>query len=192
MKTLKFLISVFVLLFALNMHAQSRTFEELEQATYPATLNPLYLTGLFDGRNFDTIGLFPVEIQEEYFPSEDITEYYSEKWLLMSKHGTVPQKEIESYWPELIDEGDLDANGTTEFGILFTGLNGCWTGYQVFDVHKGKLREFTRMLNEYSCDTITTDRFVWREDGKIKYLERDWNYRDEFDFPKWVIRVLKR
>ena len=95
------------------------------------------ISGKFNGKTTDTLTLFPFDGSRDgdgYF--------YYDKWVVISKNGTVPSKIVSSYYPELVYEGDLDGNGTDEFGVLLTGQNGTWWTYEAFTVYNGKVQSF--------------------------------------------------
>lgn len=94
------------------------------------------VSGRFDGKTTETITLFP-------YSGERIDgEFYYNKWILVSKNGTVGTRIIESYWPEIVFEGDLDGNGKDEFGVLLTGLHGATAFYKLLTVSNGRLVDF--------------------------------------------------
>ena len=61
-------------------------------------------------------------------------------WDIKSDKGTVPPLRTFGLRPLMVHEGDLDGNGTDEFGVLFTwSMSACRT-YEVFTFHNGEWR----------------------------------------------------
>lgn len=129
------------------------------------------VTGCFDGRTRDTITLFPLDGYRE----SDGTFYY-DKWILISKNGTVPSMAIDSYYPELIYEGDLDGNGRDELSVHYSGMMGCWDSVGAFTIEKGKWQAFAS-ATFYACNDDDPEG-VFRSGGRkglVKVREHFFN-----------------
>lgn len=100
------------------------------------------ITGKFNGKTTDTLTLFPYDGNWDGDPQTGDDIFYYDQWIIISKNGTVPSKIIRSYYPDLIYEGDLDGNGTDEFGVVLTGQHGNWWEYDSFTLHQGKVKPF--------------------------------------------------
>ncbi len=90
--------------------------------------------GRFNGRNIDTL-----HIETRKVKSGDTTktvEYYA-----VSSRKTMPEVKLKGTphrAPKLVYEGDLDGNGTDEWGYLATGVSSQWRTYSVFTLQKGR------------------------------------------------------
>lgn len=107
----------------------------------------------FNGTEIDTLTLFPLSGER------DFDGFYYNKWIIVSRNATVPSVVVESYWPELIAEGDLDGNGCDEFAISETGRHGCWLSYIVYTCHRSKLHEMISTI-WYACDDQPLESIV--------------------------------
>ncbi|MDE7413673.1 MAG: hypothetical protein K2N05_07815 [Muribaculaceae bacterium] len=129
------------------------------------------ITGKFNGKTTDTITLFP------YDGEWDGDEFLYDEWILISKNGTVPSKIISSYYPDLVYEGDLDGNGTDEFGVLHTGMMGCWNYYSSFTVYHGKIEPFIS-VDWYTCDDVNPSIALKSTGTKGKVAVKYYNDND--------------
>ena len=90
--------------------------------------------GRFNGRNIDTL-----HVETRKVKSGDTTkavEYYA-----VSSRKTIPEVKLKGTphrAPKLVYEGDLDGNGTDEWGYLATGVSSQWRTYSVFTLQKGR------------------------------------------------------
>lgn len=101
------------------------------------------ITGRFDGKTLDTLTLYPLDGEwEEGMGESGGRSFMYDKWILISKNGTVPSKSITSYYPTLVYEGDLDGNGRDEFAVMLTGHDGAWCKYNVYTLYGGKVNDF--------------------------------------------------
>lgn len=157
------------LTFGINPEYQKHIDRKNVDPVENATQEKLYsVSGRFDGKNRDTITAFPLEESGEQFDDDMI---YSQ-WILVSKNGTVPSRQVETYWPELIYEGDLDGNGCDEFGVLLKGFYGTTAGYNVFTCHNGKLADFLYIdyLRWDDSDTLDTLATPADKNGRVRLI----------------------
>lgn len=93
------------------------------------------IIGCFNGKDIDT--LF-VEAREcECFGTDQCNHDESErvKYYLVSKSMRLPEIQLFAvYWdpPRIVNEGDLDGNGTTEVGYMHTWHSSQWRCYRIF------------------------------------------------------------
>lgn len=78
--------------------------------------------GNFTGEGEDTIWI-------EFVGKE---EGWTIEWELRSSNEKIPRLKLIGESPSLVDEGDLDGNGTCEFGCLDTGHNSQWRTYRIY------------------------------------------------------------
>ena len=95
------------------------------------------IVGNFTGRGIDTI--YVVESERDTTKNmEESVSYYA-----VSNNERIPTIELYGYpkWPpRLVFEGDLDGNGTDEWGYLHTWINSQWRYYRVFTLVDGEWR----------------------------------------------------
>lgn len=123
---------------------QAKQYKCYDPETFPD------IAGKFDGVHVDTLSVFPLEC--DGLTDDD---YECFRWIMVSKNGSVPSKEIETRSPILVYEGDLDGNGTDEFGVLIAG-HSCWCSYSVMTLYKGKMADFDK-VTWYACDYPESD-----------------------------------
>lgn len=192
------LITIFVTLsHALSINPQWKKFQGLKYRDNCANFEEGCfdsITGFFDGQNEDTLTLYPFDGQYETMGESGEDIFYYDKWIVISKYGTVPSHIIDSFYPELIYEGDLDLNGKDEFGVLHTGQAGCWWTYSVHTLYQGKVKEFTSFLYHYDEDIDLHDLVKrGKEKGKIVILKGvDDSDRDDFCENKPQIRTITK
>lgn len=108
------------------------------------------IAGKFDGIHVDTLSVFPLECEKLCDGSTECNH-----WIVVSRNGSIPSIEIESLFPILVYEGDLDGNGTDEFGVLMAA-NSCWCSYEVKTLYKGKVTNFDS-VTWYACNYLEAD-----------------------------------
>lgn len=140
MKRLLFAVLMLTGVFsAFSVNPQWEKFRNLKYRYPSANFDPGQfpsITGRFNGKTTDTLTLFPYD--GDWLDGE----FYYDQWILISKNGTVPSKIINSYYPGLTFEGDLDGNGRDEFGLYLTGMNGAWMTYAVYTVYNNGVKDF--------------------------------------------------
>lgn len=178
MQQLRFLITA-CLLFSIHVSfAVNPTYQEylikVERINNSGgeSMDSKSVSGRFDGKTTETITLFP-------YTGESIDgEYYYNKWILVSKNGTIDMRVIDSYWPEIVLEGDLDGNGKDEFGVLLTGMHGATALYKILTVSNGRLVDFLDLyVMADGEEDITSFARKGNDKGKIflNYMEPSWD-----------------
>ena len=90
--------------------------------------------GRFNGRNIDTLHIEKRKVKS--VDTAKTVEYYA-----VSSRKTIPEVKLKGTphrAPKLVYEGDLDGNGTDEWGYLATGVSSQWRTYSVFTLKKGR------------------------------------------------------
>lgn len=128
---------------------------------YPSAVNTVLgheeresIIGNFRGDTIDRLTVVP-RFKHEYIEEEPYSEffldgkqiseeYYTEEaqylWRVVSYYKTVPSMDVFGYHPHLVFEGDLDQNGTQEFGILDTWESSGCRNYRVYTYRDGVWR----------------------------------------------------
>lgn len=114
---------------------------EREEASFMQAINTIdaheeqdTIIGNFTGKGNDTLYVVKEENLERYMA----TAYY-----MVSTNPEIPRIEIHGIPlapPKLVNEGDLDGNGTTDVGYLHTWINGQWRTYQILTLVDNKWR----------------------------------------------------
>lgn len=92
--------------------------------------------GKFFGRSIDTLHVEARKVQTDDTTSN--MEYY-----VVSSRKGIPEVKLHAAAhrkPKLVFEGDLDGNGTDEWGYLNTGVSSQWRTYRVFTWHNKQWR----------------------------------------------------
>ena len=109
------------------------------------------IIGNFDGLSTDTLRISfaakteyvdstrYVTLDGKRFKAEDNYEW-EYLWDIKSSNGSVPDLRVFGLCPRMVFEGDLDQDGTDEFGVLFTWLTSACRTYEVFTYHEGQWR----------------------------------------------------
>ena len=90
--------------------------------------------GKFNGRTIDTLRVETRKVKKN--DSTETVEYY-----VVASRKTIPEIKINGTphrAPKLVCEGDLDGNGTDEWGYLATGVSSTWRTYSVFTLKKNR------------------------------------------------------
>lgn len=106
------------------------------------------LIGNFSGEQIDTLIAEPIDttIDRSLW-----------NWQIYGKNGTVDTLTLsQRYTVRLIQEGDLDGNGTDEFGVRTEAEAGTWDNYCVYTYDNGKWKCLTEPIWTYS-DHFYTD-----------------------------------
>lgn len=94
------------------------------------------IVGKFDGKHTDTL-----RVERRAVSSDDTTQ--GVEFFAVSSRRTIPEVKLHGTAhrpPKLVLEGDLDGNGTDEWGYLATGVSSHWRTYRVFTLVKNKWR----------------------------------------------------
>lgn len=98
------------------------------------------LIGNFSGKGIDTLIAEPIGLCTT-----------RKNFKITSKNGTVAPLYIEEIWGvSMIAEGDLDGNGTDEFGIWWHLEMGNWSNYYIFTYQNDQWNLLIEPLNSYS------------------------------------------
>ncbi len=96
------------------------------------------IVGNFTGMSIDSLWVMKKEIFGESPVVPIVVKYY-----MVSNNKRIPWVELYGIWqapPKLVNEGDLDGNGTCEVGYLHTYKNSQWRQYRIFTLRNGKWR----------------------------------------------------
>lgn len=96
------------------------------------------IVGNFTGKSIDSLWVMEKEIfgESSVFP-------IAVKYYMVSSNKRIPRVELYGVMqapPKLVNEGDLDGNGTCEVGYLHTAENSQWRQYRIFTLRNGKWR----------------------------------------------------
>ena len=137
-----FLISL-ILLSAFGCESKHQSEESDSLAQYRDTI-----IGNFNGNNIDTL------IAEPINTTVDRSLW---TWRIYGKNNTVDTLILsQRFAVRLIQEGDLDGNGTDEFGIRREAEAGTWDNYCVYTYDKGEWKYLIEPIWTYS-DHFYTD-----------------------------------
>lgn len=102
------------------------------------------IVGVFDGRRKETL---IAELIEER-TSEDCV---VRNWRIVSKSNSIKPMILQNrYSVRFVEEGDLDGNGTDEFGIRVEGDVGMWNSYIVYSCINGEWKVLLDSIFTYS------------------------------------------
>lgn len=102
------------------------------------------IVGVFDGKRKDTL---IAELMEER-TSEDCV---VRNWRIVSKSNSIKPMILQNrYRVRFVEEGDLDGNGTDEFGIRVEGDVGMWNSYIVYSCINGEWKVLLDSIFTYS------------------------------------------
>ena len=122
------------------------------------------IVGNFRGDTIDRLTVVP-RFKQEYIEEEPYCEffldgkqiseaYYAEEaqylWRVVSFYNTLPPLDVFGYHPYLVFEGDLDQNGTQEFGILDTWIASGWRYYSIYTFRDGEWKYLVEPFNTFS------------------------------------------
>ncbi|MDE6536048.1 MAG: hypothetical protein K2K82_08600 [Muribaculaceae bacterium] len=107
---------------------------------YTRTIAPISnyrdtIVGKFNGKEIDTLICEPTGpiTNDDYFG-----DYYTE-WRVFSTKGTVNELKIgDTIGIKFLKEGDVDGNGTEEWGFLNEWVTSAWTNYKLFTYKDGQ------------------------------------------------------
>lgn len=102
------------------------------------------IVGVFDGRRKETL---IAELMEER-TSEDCV---VRDWRIVSKSNSIKPMILQNrYSVRFVEEGDLDGDGTDEFGIRVEGDVGMWNSYIVYSCLNGEWKVLLDSIFTYS------------------------------------------
>lgn len=143
MKHLPFFLIYLMLLCAFGCGGKHYLVETDPLAQYRDTI-----IGNFDGKDIDTLIAEPIDT------TIDRSLWV---WRIYSKSNTVDTLILsQRYTVRLIKEGDLDGNGTDEFGVRREAEAGTWDNYCLYTYDKGKWKYLIEPIWTYS-DHFYTD-----------------------------------
>lgn len=96
------------------------------------------IVGNFTGKSIDSLWVVEKEIFGESSVIPIAVKYY-----MVSSNKRIPRVELYGVMqapPKLVNEGDLDGNGTCEVGYLHTAENSQWRQYRIFTLRNEKWR----------------------------------------------------
>lgn len=114
------------------------------------------IVGNFTGNGLDTLFV-------EKIVGQNPEKYKCTEFFLKSTNPRIPSIELYGYSdvsPKLVYEGDLDGNGTDEFGYLHTWMNSQWRYYNIFSLVHNEWR--------YLIDGDYLDTSQWFRDSGIE------------------------
>lgn len=100
------------------------------------------IVGKFNGMDIDTLISEPIDtIKERAFWD----------WRIYSKNNTVDTLILtQRFMLKMIQEGDLDGNGTDEFGVRRETDSGTWDNYYIYTFHNGEWQYLIEPIDTYS------------------------------------------
>lgn len=136
-----FLISL-ILLSAFGCESKHQSEESDSLAQYRDTI-----IGNFNGNNIDTLIAEPIDT------TVDRSLW---TWRIYGKNNTVDTLILsQRFAVRLIQEGDLDGNGSDEFGIRREAEAGTWDNYCVYTYDKGEWKYLIKPIWTYSAHFYT-------------------------------------
>lgn len=102
------------------------------------------LIGKFDGVHIDTLIAEPVgQLENDYYPAEGGGEWYY-NWRVYTTGGTVKELTLEhrTVGIHFVEEGDLNGDGTDEWGFITEWPTSSWMIYYTFTFCDGYWSEF--------------------------------------------------
>lgn len=97
------------------------------------------IVGNFTGKGIDTLYVEMVENPKYNIQNDDMEQMYI--YFLSSNNKSIPKIELygcDSASPKLVNEGDLDGNGTCEVGYIHTWTMSQWRYYRIFTLVKNE------------------------------------------------------
>lgn len=100
------------------------------------------LIGRFNGNDIDTLIAEPIDT---------IKERSMWNWRIFSKQNSVDTLILtQRFNVKMIQEGDLDGNGTDEFGVRRESEAGTWDNYYIYTFDSGEWKYLTEPIRTYS------------------------------------------
>lgn len=135
--------------------------------------------GDFDGDGLTDTATAILTKKGEGNPQEDGT---PDEYTITFSDKKFPALPIGCCYAILINEGDLDNNGTDEFSVLQAPQNGCMDSMTTFTFKNGKWQQLIEsFLIPNACDGFTEDEIqnrVFLENGKLYFMENDLDSED--------------
>ncbi len=105
------------------------------------------IVGCFNGVDIDTLIAEPIDTTKE-------RAYWD--WRIYSKNNTVDTLILtQRFSVTMIQEGDLDGNGTEEFGVRREAESGTWDNYCVYTYDNGEWKYLIKPIWTYSYHFYT-------------------------------------
>ena len=127
-----------------NYYPESIVLGHLEEDT---------IVGNFDGLGIDTLFVEPYCCACKDFPLCEHVEYDDKiKYYLVSKSGRLPHIRLlaaDCNPPRIVNEGDLDGDGQSEIGYMYTWMTSQWRNYRVLTFYKNEWRYLIDPQEEY-------------------------------------------
>ncbi len=102
------------------------------------------IVGVFDGMEKDTL---IAEMEEERIQGDCVVR----DWRIITKSNSVQPMLLQNrHRVRFVEEGDLDGNGTDEFGIRVEGDVGMWDSYIVYSCINGEWKVLLDSIFTYS------------------------------------------
>lgn len=117
------------------------------------------IVGNFTGGGIDTLYV-------ETIVDKNLDRYMATMYYMTSTNHQIPRIEIHGFPgapPKLVNEGDLDGNGTTDVGYLHTWMNSQWRYYRILTLVKNEWR------NLVDGDYLDTPQ--WFRDSGVEVAE---------------------
>lgn len=129
MKRLLLLVLVAILLCAFGCGSKHQSVESDPLAQYRDTL-----IGNFNGLEVDTLIAEPIDTVNGEWNKENLFEGWHYKWRVFTKQGSVKDLILDkkTIGIHFVNEGDLDGNGTDEWGYITEWPTSNWMCYHAF------------------------------------------------------------
>lgn len=109
-----------------------------------------FIVGNFTGKGMDTLFLKQTCVVPEDMEDGDGRRSYYDA---VSHNKSIPSLQIPGVWPYFVREGDLNGDGTDEFGIVFTWWTSNWSAYYVYTLKDGQWRLLISPVDIYLPDS---------------------------------------
>ena len=93
------------------------------------------IVGNFTGKSIDTLYVKEKEYLGKGLPTMEERQYY-----MVSNNRRIPKIKLFGTSPKLVNEGDLDGNGTCEVGYLHTCIDSQYRQYYILTLRNGQWR----------------------------------------------------
>ena len=127
-----------------NYYPESVVLGHLEEDT---------IVGNFNGEGIDTLYIKPetcgcaIFLRCIHAENDENIKYY-----LVSKSGRIPKVQLLAHPlmpPRVVNEGDLDGNGTCDVGYMYTWDSSQWRNYRILTFYRGEWRYLIDPQKEY-------------------------------------------
>lgn len=140
------------------------------------------IIGNFTGNGLDTLYVRCVENPDAQRTDSIFEERF--KWFLASDNAKIPTLELYGYnlvSPKLVNEGDLDGNGTCEVGYLHTWMNSQWRYYRILTLVDGEWKYLVSGAFLETPEWFRHSGVEVAEPGKEKGTILIHHYRETYD-----------